>query len=123
MILIKGDVEKGKELLVNNKNNIANSKDQLMVYHMPLSYFKDVDYDLLAIYISKDCIEHIRNINEYVFTKWNNYLTEMQQLHDADELLKLQDLTKTKMLPEIDEFIGGCDITIKTIDSELDRMK
>jgi hypothetical protein len=132
--LIKDDVKKGQNLLKDVLNSWEEAKNNTVkeptFFYMPVTYFKDVDYVQLGNYINKDCLEHIRNIHEYVFLAWNRRLEELSEMLDQKaEKSKIRMYMKYNLIAGLvsdksdSNYIITCDNVIKAIESEIPKIK
>ena len=72
VFLIREDILKAKRFLSENleKLNSQGHYGPSQLYAMPDTYFGNLDYVALLDLLGKDCVDHIRNISQYVFPQW-----------------------------------------------------
>lgn len=108
--LILEDLKKAKRFLKDNKEKIdAGLLGQgFGLYAMPETYFQGIDFVELLQFVSKECVDHIRNISQYVFANWKSAVER-----GLDPALLRQLAVNTEV---------NCDKVIDAIETELKRL-
>ncbi|MFH1282039.1 MAG: hypothetical protein ABII27_00050 [bacterium] len=116
--LIKGDIEKTKSLLESLL--VWKWGEPIYIAFVPTTYYGKLNEVKLRTYVSPECVEHIRNIYENVFSKWNNSVNEFIK----QPVVKRNEYFRDNMVPLIDQEHGkfvqsACETVVKAIDKEL----
>lgn len=115
--LLRDDIEKAKVFLgelADRLQKTGPTPTPQFFYLLPTSYFASIDFVGLSTYVSSTCVEHIRNITEYVFPRWNDGL---QPLLDDPRLTN--DQKKQAILQLAQGTISACNVVVSAINKEL----
>ena len=115
--LLQGDFEKAKRFLGQTLKEIKDlppNQVPTAIYQLPTSYFSTIDFVGLGNYISAETIEHIRNLTEYMFPRWNENMPE------TIRSLRMDAQQKRKVMIDLaNQELSSCDVTIQAIAKEL----
>lgn len=70
--LIYLDIEKNKRKFEKIRGLIG--KEKFTHIKMSMTHFSNIDYAEMQMFLGRDCVEHLPNIKESVFEKWNKMI-------------------------------------------------